>query len=332
MESNKRNAQPILISVGGMLLQFASVTAVALCVSGCVGFEPGQPGYSGTTSVQQKTRLAAVSDDELVANLENIARETGAAIDRREYLQSINTDPRMVVMGASTTYTGTFDGTYNLRNSTLHGSIQGSSYTSYHSYDANTGAQIAQGFGLLMNNLKLAKLEARRRAIVNEIEYRRTTRQNTERITADFLKAHPEVAEKRDLFVACMLITQGRTSEAFRQLQEAAEIMRSLPANRWIGWVEAHGIPGHPVGVVAGSYYVDVEIVGDELTGSGIATDGTDLKLVGKKGPNDTVSGTVKSGGLDLKFSGRMTENALSVDYSGTSGTESIRGITWAFR
>ena len=77
---------------------------------------------------------------------------------------------------------------------------------------------------------------------------------------------------------------------------------------------------------------MDVAIVGDELTGSGIATDGTDLKLVGKKGLNDTVTGTVKSGGLDLKFSGRMTENALSVDYSGTSGTESIRGITWAYR
>ena len=332
MESSKHSAQPNQRIVVRTLLHFAGITAVAVCVSGCVGFESGQPGYSGASSVQKKAGLSAVSDDQLIADLDNIAREMGVENERREYIQSIRTDPRMVVMGASTSFQGSFNGTYNLQNSSLHGLIQGSSHTSYHSYDANTGMRAVQGLGLLLNNFKLANLESRRRAIVNEVENRWAMRQNTERITVDFLKAHPEVAEKRDLFAACLLITQGRTSEPLRQLQEAAEIMRSLPANRWIGWVEAHGIPGYPFGVVAGNYFVDVAIVGDELTGSGIATDGTDLKLVGKKGLNDTVTGTVKSGGLDLKFSGRMTENALSVDYSGTSGTESIRGITWAYR
>jgi len=276
--------------------------------------------------------VSKLSDEQLAQELASAERQAGIQSDRRSALLAINTDPRYVVVGASTEFSGTFNGKYNADNRKLYGSFEGSGYTTYHYADVNAGARFRQNLGLLFNNLNTAALESRRKAVLTEISKRRQTREAAERTIQQFWTANPEIAAKQDLLTACLLITRHRASDTLGQLQQAAEIMRTLPSNRWIGWVEAHGDPEYPYGVVAGSYVMDTFWNGDTLSGKGKGSDGLELTLTAKKTGGETIEGTVHSKVMEAKFHGRMTDNALCIDYAGTNSGHPIRGITWAFR
>ena len=143
--------------------------------------------------------------------------------------------------------------------------------------------------------------------------------------------AHPDIAANRDLLIACLLVNQNQTGDVLEQLQKAAETMRTLPSNRWIGWVEAHGIPQYPYGLVVGSYSMDTAWDGDALIGHGKASDGSDMTLTANKKQDGSIEGIVRTQAMEAKFIGRMTDTALCVDYTGAEAGQQIRGITWAF-
>lgn len=287
----------------------------------------------GCASTQHgKVPVQKLTDSQLVEELASAERELGIQTDRRGALLAIDTSPRPVVTGATTTFSGTVNAQYNRANQTLYGSFAGSGYTTYHTMDANAGARLAQSIGLIINNANRAKLEGRRREVLTEITNRRNAREGFERVTSQFLAAHPEVASNRDLLIACLLITRQRTPDPLAQLQQAGEIMSTLPENRWIGWVEAHGIPDYPYGVVAGSYFMDTTWQGDTLTGSGKGSDGLEMSLTATRQPDGSLKGRVWSKAIEATFVGQMNESGLCMDYVGTNTGNPIRGITWAFR
>jgi len=273
-----------------------------------------------------------LTDQQIVEELASIENQLGIESDHRNTLLAINTDPRYVVVGATTTYSGSVSGQYNKANSGLYGSFNGSGYTTYQYANANGGAAAVQGLGLLINSINTSALDNRRKAIVAEISRRQQARQVADQVTAEFLKNHPEVAAKRDLLIACLIITRSRTADNLEQLQQAADIMSKLPKGRWIGWVEAHGIPQYPYGVIVGSYYLDLAWNGDLLTGKGKASDGSEMSLTANRKNDGTIEGVVQSQVFEVKFSGQMTDMGLCMDYSGTNSGRPIRGITWAFR
>jgi hypothetical protein len=287
---------------------------------------------SCTSTQYGRVEVAKLTDQQLSEELVSVQHELGIQSDYRGTLLAIDTSPRPVVMSASTTYAGNFNAQYNNANRTLYGSFNGSGYTTYQNVDMNGGARFGQALGLIINASKTAKLEKRRTAVLTEISRRRDSRENIERVTGQFLLAHPEIAANRDLLIACLMITEHRTDDTFEQLQQAAEMMRTLPKNRWIGWVEAHGIPEYPYGVPVGSYFMDTTWNGDALTGNGKASDGSEMTLTAKKKQDGTIEGIVRSQIMEATFVGRMTDTALCVEYIGTESGQSIRGITWAYR
>jgi hypothetical protein len=278
------------------------------------------------------TEVSKLADPQLIEELASAERELGVQTDYRNALSSIDTSPRPVVTSASTRYSGNFNAQYNSANQTLYGSFNGSGYTTYQYVDANGGARFGQALALLINASKTAKLEDRRRAVLTEISHRRDARENMERISGQFLAAHPDIAANRDLLIACLLITQHRTSDPLEQLQQAGEIMRTLPKDRWIGWVEAHGNTNYPYGVVVGSYVMDATWDGDTLTGKGKASDGSEMNLTAKRNQAGMLDGTIRSQTMEARFVGRMNDTALCLDYKGWESGHQIRGITWAFR
>ena len=279
-----------------------------------------------TTTQYKGTEVSKLTDSQLIEELASAERELGIQTDYRKALSSIDTSPRPVITSASTTYNGNLNAQYNSASQTLNGSFNGSGYTTYQYVDANGGARFGQAVALLINASKTAKLEDRRRAVLTEISHRRDARESRERITRQFLAAHPEVAANRDLLIACLLITQHQTSDPLEQLQQAAEIVRTLPKDRWIGWVEA------PDGKVVGSYSMDVAWEGNTLIGKGKASDGSLMTLTAKRNQTGMLEGTIRSQTMEAKCNGRMTDTGLCVDYTGTESGQPIRGITRAFR
>jgi hypothetical protein len=285
-----------------------------------------------TTTQYGHTDVSKLSDEQLIAELTSVERELGIQSDYRSALFAIDTSPRPVVTSASTAYSGNFNAQYNTANQTLNGNFNGNGYTTYQYMDANGGARFGQALALIINASKTGKLENRHNAVLTEISHRREARQNMERITGQFLAAHLDIAANRDLLIACLLITQHQSADPLEQLQQAAEIIHSLPKDRWVGWVEAHGDPRYPYGVVVGSYVMDTSWNGDTLVGKGKASDGSEMMLTAKKKQDGTIDGTIQSQTMQAQFTGRMTDFALWVDYTGTEGGQPIRGITWAHR
>jgi len=304
----------------------SSLLLIALCTSALL-----LTGGCATTQYEQ-VEVSKLTDQQLVEELASVERELGIESDSRGALLSIDTSPRPVVTSAITTYSGNFNAQNNNANRNLYGSFNGSGYTTYQYADPNAGPRFVQTLALIINASNSAKLESRRKAVLTEISRRHDARENMERVTGEFLTAHPEIAANKDLLIACLLITQTRTNDTLEQLQQAAEIMHELPSNRWIGWVEAHGIPGYPYGVVVGSYAMDLAWDGDTLTGKGKGSDGFEMILTAKKQQDGTLRGGVRSEVMEAKFSGRMNDAGLCMDYTGTNSGHPIRGITWAFR
>jgi len=298
-----------------------------------VAFCSGLLLLAGGCASTQYGRVEAckLTDPQLVDELMSVERELGIQSDYRSQLLAIDTSPRPVVTSASTTYSGSFNGQYNNANQ-LSGNFNGSGNTTYQYTDANGGARFGQGLAFLINASKTAKLENRRKAVLIELSRRREARENRERITREFLAVHPDVAANPDLLTACLLFTEHRTDDPLAQLQDAAEIIRSLPKDRWIGWVEAHGDPHYPYGVVVGSYFMDTAWDGHTLSGKGKSSDGSEMTLAAQKKPDGTLEGTVRSQTMEAKFSGRMTDTVLCVDYKGTESGRPVVGITKAFR
>lgn len=114
-------------------------------------------------------------------------------------------------------------------------------------------------------------------------------------------------------------------------LQRAGAAFQSLPPKRWVGWVEAHGFPGFPQGLVVAAYAIDVKWDGDRLSGSGMGTGNQQITLEGTRLPSGAVQGTVRSTGMQATFVGRMTDTALCLEYSGTEQGKPVQGITWAY-
>lgn len=285
-----------------------------------------------TTTQYGHTDVSQLTDTQLVAELTSVERELGIQSDYRSALSSIDTSPRLVVTSASTAYSGNFNAQYNTANQTLNGNFNGNGYTTYQYMDANGGARFGQALALIINASHTRKLENRHNAVLTEISHRREVRQNMERIAGQFLAAHPDIVANRDLLIACLLITQHQTADPLEQLQQAAEIIHSLAKDRWIGWVEAHGDPRYPYGMVVGSYVMDTSWKGDTLVGKGKASDASEMTLTAKKEQDGTLDGSIQSQTMQAKFTGRMTDFALCVDYTGTENGQPIRGITWAYR
>ncbi len=308
----------------------ANLIRISLLVSLCAG---GLLLAAGCATTQYgETDVSKLTDAQLIEELASVEREMGIQSDYRSALLAIDTSPRPVVTSAGTQFNGNISAQYNNANQTLYGNFSGNAYTTYQYTDANGGARFGQALALMINASKTTKLENRRSAVLTEFSRRRDTRNNIERITGQFLTAHPDIAANRDLLIACILITQHRTADPLEQLQQAAEIIHTLPKNRWIGWVEAHGDPNYPYGVVVGSYAMDTTWSGDTLTGRGKASDGSEMTLTAQRKSDGTIEGTIQSGTMEAKFTGRMTDSALCVDYTGTESGQTIRGITWAFQ
>jgi hypothetical protein len=285
-----------------------------------------------TTTQYGHTDVSKLSDEQLIAELTSVERELGIQSDYRSALFAIDTSPRPVVTSASTAYSGNFNAKYNTANQTLNGNFNGNGYTTYQYMDANGGARFGQALALVINASNTRKLENRHNVVLTELSHRREARQNRERIAGQFLAAHPDIAANRDLLIACLLITQHQTADPLEQLQQAAEIIHSLPKDRWVGWVEAHGDPRYPYGVVVASYVMDTTWNGDTLVGKGKASDGSAMTLTAKRKSDRMLDGTVQSQTMNAKFIGRMTDYALCVDYTGTESGQPIRGITWAYQ
>jgi len=277
------------------------------------------------------TKVSQLTDEQLLAEIASVDRALGTTQTRSEELLALDTDPRIVVTGATTTFDGSFNARYNAGNNSLYGNFSGNAYTTYHSYDANTWARAGKGLGLLINNLQNQQLEGRRRSVLAELQRRRKAREDAAAVAARFFAAHPEMAEQRDLFIACLYASGTELTLTLPWLQRAGAAFQSLPPNRWIGWIEAHGIPGHPQGLVVGAYAIDVNWDGDRLTGTGMGTGRQQLTLEGTRLPSGAVQGTVRSAGMQTTFVGRMTDTALSFEYSGTEAGKPIQGITWAY-
>jgi hypothetical protein len=288
---------------------------------------------SGCTTTQYgHTDVPQLSDAQLVAELTSVERELGIQSDYRSALSAIDTSPRLVVTGASTAYSGNFNAQYNTANRTLNGNFNGNGYTTYQYMDENGGARLGQGIALIINASNTRKLENRHNAVLTEISHRREARQNMERIAGQFLEAHPDIAANRGLLIACLPKTQAGTADLLEQLQQAAEVIHSLPKDRWVGWVEAYGDPRHPDGMVVGSYTMDTTWNEDTLVGKGRASDGSEMTLTAKKEQDGTLDGTIQSQTMQAKFTGRMTDFALCVDYTGTESGQPVHGITRAYR
>jgi hypothetical protein len=156
-------------------------------------------------------------------------------------------------------------------------------------------------------------------------------REDANAITSTFLRAHPEMADQPDLFIACLYAAGTESALTFQWLQRAYSVFQDVPKDRWIGWVEAHGLPGHPQGLVVGAYAIDIKREGNCLLGSGFGTDNQQLRLEGTTEQQGIVQGTVGSSSMQAKFIGRMTESALCFEYSGNESGRPIQGITWAY-
>ncbi len=295
-------------------------TLGAILVAGCATTQYG------------RVEVAKLTDSQLIEEFVSIERELGVQVDYRTALLAIDTSPRPVVTSANTIYSGSFNGQYNDANRTLYGSFNGSGFTTYQYTDANGGARFGQVLGLAIVASNVHKLENRRVDVVAEISRRRDARQNIERVTGQFLLAHQDIAANQDLFIACLLAAPQQTGGTLERLQRTADVMLALPKNRWIGWVEAHGHPEYPYGVVVTSYFMDTIWDGDTLAGKGQTSNGSALTLTGKKKQDGTIEGIVQSRTMEAHFVGRMTDLALCVDYQGTENGHPIRGITWAFR
>ncbi|MCC7376087.1 MAG: hypothetical protein IT581_15620 [Verrucomicrobiales bacterium] len=302
------------------LLRLLVFPVIAAVIVGCA------------STLHGKLKVEELSDGQLIEELASSEKELGMQLNREMALQAIDTSPRMVVTGATTQYSGSFNGQYNSANRSLHGNFSGNGYTTYHYVDANAEARIGQAIGLMISHLNQSKLESRRAAVLAELDRRHKEREQRERITTQFFAAHPELAARQDLLIACLLITQHRTNDYLEQLQQAAEVIKTLPENRWIGWVEAHGIPGYPYGVVVGSYFMDTVWDGENLSGNGRASDGSEMNLKAVRQGDGLIRGRISSTSMAAEFSGKMNEYGLCVDYAGTESGQSIRGITWAFR
>ena len=293
---------------------------VILLVAGCATTQYGQ------------VEVSKLTDSQLIEELVSVERGLGVQIDYRTALLAIDTSPRPVITSANTMYSGNFNAQYNNANGALYGSFNGSGYTTYQYGDANGGARFAQVLGLIITASNETKLQNRQKAVFTEISRRRDARVNIERVTGQFLLAHPDAAANQDLLIACLLRTQPRTRDTLEQLQLAAEVMHALPKNRWVGWIEAHGNPQYPYGVVVGTYLMDTVWDGDTLTGNGEGNGGVAMSLTATKKQDGTITGVVRSQTMEASFVGRMTDWALCVDYTGTENAHPIRGITWAFR
>ena len=292
----------------------------AILVAGCATTQYG------------RLEVSKLTDSQLIEEFVSVERALGVQINYRTALLAIDTSPRPVITSANSVYSGSFNGQYNNANGALYGSFSGSGYTTYQHMNANGGALFAQALGLAIVASNERKLESWRFDLVAEISLRRDARQNIERITGQFLLAHPDLAANQDLLIACLLITQHPNDDTLGHLQRAAEVMHTLPRNRWMGWIEAHGHPEYPYGIVVGSYFMDTVWDGDTLTGKGQASGGSEMTLTAKKKQDGTIEGIVWSQTMKAHFVGRMTDIALCVDYEGTENQRPIKGITWAFR
>jgi hypothetical protein len=276
--------------------------------------------------------VTALTDEQLVTELQSAATGFGLAFDRTMYLMAVRPEPAYVLTSSTTHLVGSADATYSAyvmpggygatMSGTATGTVHGTATTRYQYTDVNATARQVNAIATAISRFRQEAYRRRALEVLSEYQRRVTARRlETERVIEDFFTQNPDLQSRRPLVavIAPWAAAEGRP-DGRAILQRTREIISTLPrglglSGTWYGtFTQTNTSPRGETITFSEFVRLSLQQDGPTLTGRGVLGSGDNIEL----------SGTVTD--QDISAAVANTTSAINVKMTAIAAPSQITG------